>query len=125
MSAQQLSPRELRVFEALGRGLQNKEIAQLLGLSRYTVESYRKTISAKLELCGPELVRAAALHRCPAGPPEHGLNRGEKHWRACTLRRLLRWIRLISAASYLRPLVGIGVLLGSAADRSESAQAGG
>lgn len=59
-----LSPRELRVFHALGRGKQNKEIAKLFGLRLNTVETYRKTISAKLGLSGMELVRTAALHRC-------------------------------------------------------------
>jgi DNA-binding NarL/FixJ family response regulator len=34
-----------------------------------TVETYRKTISAKLGLSGAELVRAAALHRCTNPPP--------------------------------------------------------
>lgn len=60
----QLSPRELRVFHALGRGLLNKEIALSLGLSVHTVETYRKHISAKLSLSGAELIRAATLHRC-------------------------------------------------------------
>jgi len=60
----QLSPRQLRVFHALGRGLLNKEIAQSLGLSLHTVETYRKHISAKLSLSGGELIRAATLHRC-------------------------------------------------------------
>lgn len=59
-----LSPRELRVFHALGLGLLNKEIAQSLGLSLQTVETYRKHISAKLALSGSELIRAATLHRC-------------------------------------------------------------
>ncbi|MFZ0407549.1 MAG: response regulator transcription factor [Cyanobium sp.] len=59
-----LSPRELRVFHALGLGLLNKEIAQSLGLSLQTVETYRKHISAKLSLSGSELIRAATLHRC-------------------------------------------------------------
>ncbi len=68
----QLAPRELRVFQALGRGLLNKEIANSLGLSVHTVETYRKHISAKLSLCGAELIRAATLHRCTnplASPP--------------------------------------------------------
>ena len=60
----EMSPRELRVFRALGRGLLNKEIAQSLGLSLHTVETYRKHISAKLLLSGSELVRAATLNRC-------------------------------------------------------------
>lgn len=60
----EMSPREWRVFRALGRGLLNKEIAQSLGLSLHTVETYRKHISAKLALSGSELVRAATLNRC-------------------------------------------------------------
>ncbi len=59
-----LSPRELRVFHALGLGLLNKEIAQSLGLSLQTVETYRKHISAKLSLSGSEMIRAATLYRC-------------------------------------------------------------
>ncbi len=58
-----LNPRERRVFGALGKGLLNKQIAQELDLSVATVETYRKSISAKLGLSGSELVRAAALMR--------------------------------------------------------------
>ena len=66
----QLTPRELRVFQCLGRGLLNKEIAQELRLSLPTVETYRKNLSSKLGISGAELVRAAALHRCvSAGAP--------------------------------------------------------
>jgi len=61
---ERLSPRELRVFEALGRGMLNKEIARQLGLTPATVETYRKTICAMLGVSGAELVRAAVLHRC-------------------------------------------------------------
>lgn len=64
LQMESLSPRELRVFQALGLGLLNKEIAQSLGLSVQTVETYRKHISAKLSLSGSELIRAATLHRC-------------------------------------------------------------
>lgn len=59
-----LSPREVRVFHALGLGLLNKEIAHSLGLSLQTVETYRKHISAKLSLSGSEMIRAATLYRC-------------------------------------------------------------
>lgn len=59
-----LSPRELRVFDALGKGLLNKEIARELNLRLATVESYRKSMSAKLGISGAELVRASVLHRC-------------------------------------------------------------
>lgn len=43
-----LSPRELRVFHSLGKGMHNKEIARDLRLRVNTVETYRKIISAKL-----------------------------------------------------------------------------
>ncbi|MEB3331538.1 MAG: response regulator transcription factor [Synechococcaceae cyanobacterium] len=59
-----LSPRELRVFDALGKGLLNKEIARELGLTISTVETYRKSMSAKLGISGAELVRASVLYRC-------------------------------------------------------------
>ena len=59
-----LSPREFRVFQALGLGLLNKEIALSLSLSLQTVETYRKHISAKLSLSGSELIRSATLYRC-------------------------------------------------------------
>lgn len=65
-----LSPRERRVFAAIGKGLLNKEIAQQLQLTVSTVETYRKTMSAKLGISGAELVRASVLHRCcQAGTP--------------------------------------------------------
>lgn len=60
---EELNPRERRVFEAIGKGLQNKQIAKSLNLTIATVESYRKAICAKLNLSGPELVRAAVLQR--------------------------------------------------------------
>jgi hypothetical protein len=41
-----------------------------------TVETYRKTISAKLGLSGVELVRAAVLHRCTAAPTSVDLSAG-------------------------------------------------
>jgi len=59
-----LSPRELRVFVALGKGLLNKEIARELNLTVATVETYRKSMSAKLGISGAELVRASVLYRC-------------------------------------------------------------
>ena len=63
-----LTPRELRVFLLVGRGLLNKEIAHELGLSIQTVETYRKALSHKLGISGAELVRAASLHRCVVSP---------------------------------------------------------
>lgn len=75
-----LSPRERLVFHAVGKGMQNKEIAKQMALCLNTVETYRKTISAKLGLSGVELVRAAALHRCTAAPLHPSLPAG---WAGC------------------------------------------
>ena len=58
-----LSPREQRVLRELGCGLLNKEIAARLDLSVATVETYRKSVTAKLGVSGAELVRLATLHR--------------------------------------------------------------
>lgn len=62
-----LSPRELRVFEALGQGMLNREVAEHLGLSTATVDSYRKSICSKLGVSGAELVRQAVICRCLPG----------------------------------------------------------
>ena len=61
-----LAPREKRLLLELGRGRVNKELAQVLGLSISSVETYRKTIASKLGVSGPELVRLAVLLRCTA-----------------------------------------------------------
>ena len=58
-----LSPCEQRLFQELGCGLLNKEIAARLQLSVSTVESYRKSVAAKLGVSGAELVRLAVLAR--------------------------------------------------------------
>lgn len=57
-----LSPRELQVFEMLGRGLDIKEIAAQLFLDHKTVELYRQRIKAKLHVdSAPAVLRAAVL----------------------------------------------------------------
>ena len=57
-----LSPRELQVFEMLGRGLDIKEIAEQLSLDHKTVELYRQRIRVKLGLgTSPAVLRAAVL----------------------------------------------------------------
>jgi DNA-binding NarL/FixJ family response regulator len=58
-----LNERELRLLEALGRGALNREIAEELGLTVATVETYRKVIASKLGLSGKQLVRLAVLQR--------------------------------------------------------------
>ena len=57
-----LSPRELQVFEMLGRGLDIKEIADQLSLDHKTVELYRQRIKVKLGVdSAPAVLRAAVL----------------------------------------------------------------
>lgn len=63
-----LSPRELQVFEMLGRGLDVKEIAAQLSLDHKTVELYRQRIKAKLKVnSAPAVLRAAVLW-CNSSP---------------------------------------------------------
>ncbi|HTS18490.1 MAG TPA: response regulator transcription factor [Verrucomicrobiae bacterium] len=57
-----LSPRELQVFEMMGRGLDTKEIAGQLSLDHKTIELYRLRIRGKLHLgTSSAAVRAAVL----------------------------------------------------------------
>jgi DNA-binding NarL/FixJ family response regulator len=44
----QLSDRELSVFRAIGHGNTTRDIAQDLGISAKTVDTYRRRIKAKL-----------------------------------------------------------------------------
>ncbi len=57
-----LTPRQQEIFELIGKGCSNKEIAQHTGLSLGTVETHRKAITRRLGRSGAELVRFAALH---------------------------------------------------------------
>lgn len=59
-----LSPRELQVFEMLGRGLDIKEIATQLSLDHKTVEIYRQRIKAKLRVDSSFAVHRAAVLWC-------------------------------------------------------------
>ena len=55
-----LSDREFQVFELIGRGLRNRQIAERLHLSVKTVEAHREHIKRKLDLdSAPKLLRYA------------------------------------------------------------------
>lgn len=58
-----LSRREREVFQQIGEGLPNKEIAQRLGISVHTVETHRKNIARKAGVSGSQLVREAVRFR--------------------------------------------------------------
>jgi len=52
-----LSPREREILQLVAEGRSNKEVANLLNLSVYTVETHRARIMQKLDLKGlPELI---------------------------------------------------------------------
>ena len=56
-----LTDRELEVFEMIGRGVSTAGIANQLGISVKTIETYRSNIKAKLNLKGAtDLLRYAA-----------------------------------------------------------------
>ena len=57
-----LGPRERELFVLIGRGLRSKEIADEMGLTKASVDTYRKRIATKLRRSGADLVRLAALH---------------------------------------------------------------
>lgn len=66
-----LRPRELEVFRLIGRGMSSLEIGDRLGITKNTVETHRKNITAKLGAKGAELVRRATLHN-QISLPERG-----------------------------------------------------
>ena len=47
---QQLTNRELEVFEMIGQGMNTRQIAYKLGLSPRTIETHRKNIKTKLDM---------------------------------------------------------------------------
>ena len=57
---EQLSDRELEVFQLLGQGFETRRVAQVLGVSIKTVQAYCARIKEKLELANAsELLREA------------------------------------------------------------------
>lgn len=59
-SIETLSDREMEVFQLLGEGFGTRQIAEKLGLSVKTIDSYREHLKLKLQLeSGTELVRHA------------------------------------------------------------------
>ena len=59
---EQLTDRELEVFNLIGQARETKEISRRLGMSAKTVEAHRANIKRKLKLkSGPELTRHAVL----------------------------------------------------------------
>jgi DNA-binding NarL/FixJ family response regulator len=82
-SLEELSNREMHIFQLLGSGLGTRQIAQSLGLSVKTIESHRENIKHKLHVrsSGELRVRAAKWveQRLSAeGPVSHSAGRQPK-----------------------------------------------
>lgn len=74
-----LTDRELHVFRLIGEGLGTSRIAQELGLSRKTIETYREHIKLKLVYANAEALLKGALdwtHHSPVGSLDVRKNRG-------------------------------------------------
>jgi DNA-binding NarL/FixJ family response regulator len=58
-----LTPREVEVLQELAKGLANKEIADVLNISEYTVKDHLKNILGKLQVADRTEAVTAALQR--------------------------------------------------------------
>ena len=60
-----LTPRELEIARAVGRGLPSKQIGAALLISEHTVRKHRENIARKLELRNAAELVAWAIRHCP------------------------------------------------------------
>ena len=60
---EELTPREVQVLQQLARGLANKEIADVLKITEYTVKDHLKSILAKLRVADRTEAVTAAIQR--------------------------------------------------------------
>ena len=56
-----LAPRQRAVLRLLAEGCSSKEVALAMGVTRQTVETYRRSLCSKLGVSGSRLVRTALL----------------------------------------------------------------
>lgn len=62
LTVEDLSDRELQIFELIGRGMTTREIAEHLKLSVHTIETHRERIRAKLGLRNGAELTQRAIH---------------------------------------------------------------
>ena len=60
---EELTPREIEVLQQMARGLANKEIAEVLGISEHTVKDHLKSILGKLRVADRTEAVTVALQR--------------------------------------------------------------
>ena len=60
---EELTPREIEVLQQMARGLANKEIADVLGISEHTVKDHLKSILGKLRVADRTEAVTVALQR--------------------------------------------------------------
>ena len=58
-----LSRKEVRIFELIGAGRSNKQIAEALKIAENTVKTHRRNIASKLGVHGAELIQQGTLYR--------------------------------------------------------------
>jgi two-component system response regulator NreC len=83
-----LSPREQQVLRLIALGHTNQQVADMLGLSVKTVETYKARLMAKLDLTGRAALMRYALQRGAAG--RTGVARAVKRspaWSAYSVRK--------------------------------------
>lgn len=66
---EQLTDRELQVFQLIGQGLQRRQVAEILRVDVSTVETYRNRIKEKLNLPDANAVLQAAIRHRQSAPP--------------------------------------------------------
>jgi len=77
---ERLSDREMHIFNLLGSGLRNRQIAQSLNLSVKTIETHRENIKRKLSLnCSRDLIEVATKYvELTFSPPKTLFAKGKK-----------------------------------------------
>jgi DNA-binding NarL/FixJ family response regulator len=75
-----LSDREMHIFNLLGSGLRNRQIAHSLSLSVKTIETHRENIKRKLSLnCSADLIEVATKYvELTFLPPASIIGKGKK-----------------------------------------------
>lgn len=72
-----LTIRELQILQLVSQGLQNKLIANRMGLSEHTVKAHVHNLIAKLRVSNRTQAAASFLHGHETGQPNRGVSHGD------------------------------------------------